>query len=118
MTPPDTTPASDVPQVDPAQAEKLAADGALMLDVREPDEWAAGHIPGATHTPLGVLDPAAVPTDRVVIAACRSGNRSGKAAARLLAAGVDVRDLAGGMQAWAAHGHTVTRDDGTAGTVA
>lgn len=118
MTPPGGAPTSDVAQVDPTRAEELAAAGALLLDVREPDEWAAGHIQGATHTPLGSLDPAVVPTDRVVIAVCRSGNRSGKAAARLLAAGVDVRNLAGGMQAWAAGGHPVTRDDGTAGTVA
>jgi rhodanese-related sulfurtransferase len=105
-------------QVGPAEADKLAADGALLVDVREPEEWAAGHIPGAVHMPLGSLDPAAVPHDRIVVAVCRSGNRSGRAADRLAAAGIDVRNLAGGMKAWAEDGRTVARDDGSAGTVA
>ncbi|RTL69560.1 MAG: rhodanese-like domain-containing protein [Pseudonocardiaceae bacterium] len=112
-----TTP-DDVLQVDPAGAGTLAAGGALLLDVREPAEWAAGHIPGAVHVPLGSLDPAALPAARVVVAVCRSGNRSGKAAAALADAGLDVRNLAGGMKAWAGAGRDVVRDDGSPGTVA
>ena len=50
----------------PAETAAIA-DGALLLDVR--DEWAAGHAPGAAHVPLGQLDPATLPRDRVVI--CR-----------------------------------------------
>lgn len=113
MTAPET-----VPQVDPAEAAQLLAGGALLLDVREPEEWAAGHAPAAVHVPLGELDPSAVPGDRIVVAVCRSGRRSDQAAARLAAAGVDARNLAGGMQAWAAAGRPVRRDDGQAGTVA
>ncbi len=112
-----TTP-DQIPQIDPAQADALATEGALLLDVREPEEWDAGHISGAVHMPLGSLDVASVPADRVVVAVCRSGNRSGKAAAVLADAGIDVRNLAGGMKAWVAAGRTVARDDGTAGTVA
>lgn len=112
-----TTP-DQIAQVDPAEAAELAAAGALLLDVREPAEWTAGHIPGAVHMPLGALDTAGVPTDRVVVAVCRSGNRSGRAAAALADAGIDVRNLAGGMKAWAQEGRTVARDDGSAGTVA
>lgn len=105
--------------VDPAEANRLSTeDGALLLDVREPGEWAAGHAPQATHMPLGALDPDRLPADRVVVAVCRSGNRSGAAARRLRSAGVDVRNLAGGMNAWAAAGLPVVRDGGKAGTVA
>ena len=113
MTSPDR-----ITQVDPAQAATLAADGALLLDVREPEEWAAGHIADAVHIPLGSLHGGSVPADRPVVAVCRSGNRSSKAAVLLAAAGVDVRNLAGGMKAWAEDGRTVARDDGTPGTVA
>ena len=88
-----------------------------MLDVREPEEWSAGHIPGAVHMPLGILDPAAIPHDRIVVAVCRSGNRSNTAAAVLAAASVDVRNLAGGMKTWARQGRPVTRDDGTPGRI-
>lgn len=104
--------------VDTHEAERLAADGAvLLLDVREPDEWEAGHAPGATHVPLGDLDPAALPTDRPIVAVCRSGNRSGKAAETLSAAGLTVHNMAGGMNAWVAAGQPVVRDDGTSGSV-
>ncbi|GAA3242447.1 rhodanese-like domain-containing protein [Pseudonocardia petroleophila] len=105
-------------QVDPTEARQLAADGALLLDVREPDEWAAGHAADATHMPLGDLDPDSVPRDRIVVAVCRSGNRSGKAAVALAEAGIDVRNMAGGMNAWAEANLPITRDDGQPGTVA
>jgi rhodanese-related sulfurtransferase len=113
MTTPDR-----IAQVDPAQAQILDADGALLLDVREPEEWTAGHLPDAVHMPPGSLAPASVPSGRVVVAVCRSGNRSGKAAAQLADAEFDVRNLAGGMKAWARDGRPVQQDDGSAGTVA
>lgn len=108
----------NVPQTGPDQARDLAAGGALLLDVREPGEWVAGHIEGASHVPLGDLDPLTVDRDRLVIAVCRSGNRSGKAAALLADAGIDVRNMAGGMKAWAARGLPVVDDTGRSGTVA
>ncbi len=107
-----------IPQVDPIEALQLAGDGALLLDVREPDEWAVGHAAGATHMPLGVLDPDRVPRDRIVVAVCRSGGRSGKAATALADAGIDVRNMAGGMNAWAEANLPIARDDGQHGTVA
>ncbi|MFG1633422.1 rhodanese-like domain-containing protein [Pseudonocardia alni] len=112
-----TTP-DQIPQTDPVDARELAAGGALLLDVREPAEWSAGHIEGAVHTPLGELDPMAFDRDRMVVAVCRSGNRSGKAAAALADAGVDVRNLAGGMTAWSEAGLPCVDDDGEPGTVA
>jgi rhodanese-related sulfurtransferase len=104
--------------VDLRQAQALTESGALLLDVREPDEWAAGHAPAATHTPLGLLDPTALPADRVIVAVCRSGNRSGKATDSLRAAGLDAHNLTGGMIGWAAAGLPVVTNDGGNGTIA
>jgi rhodanese-related sulfurtransferase len=117
MTEPD--PASTVPQIKPADAARRHADGQItLIDVREPDEWAAGHIPGAVHTPLGDLDTTRLDTSRPLVAVCRSGNRSGKATQALTAAGLDVTNMTGGMHAWAAAGLPVTTDDGHPGRVA
>lgn len=105
--------------IDAAQAHRLAAEeNAVLLDVREPGEWAAGHAPDAVHMPLGSLDTTALPADRPVVAVCRSGARSSRAAEALRTAGIDARNLSGGMSAWASSGLPVVRDDGQAGTVA
>jgi rhodanese-related sulfurtransferase len=102
----------------PADAARLAADGAaVLLDVREPGEWAAGHAGAATHVPLGQLRADSVPSDTVIVAVCRSGARSEQAAQALRGAGFDARNMTGGMQAWARAGLPVVRDDGTPGAV-
>jgi rhodanese-related sulfurtransferase len=107
-----------IPQISPQQAAVLAAHGeVLLLDVREPQEWQAGRAERAVHMPLGELDPAAVPDDRPVVAVCRSGNRSEKAAALLAGAGRKVSNMAGGMKAWDEAGLPMVTDDGTPGTV-
>jgi rhodanese-related sulfurtransferase len=80
----------------------LSDRGQVLLDVREDDEWNSGHAPDAVHRPLGLLSPTSVPNDRPIIAVCRSGQRSGRATQALTAAGYDVRNLDGGMHAWAA----------------
>jgi rhodanese-related sulfurtransferase len=117
MTEPSST--HRLPDLDPGQAAELLERGeAVLLDVREPQEWAAGHAPQAEHLPLGLLTPDAVPQDRTVIAICRSGNRSGTAADTLAAAGVPVHNLAGGMKAWTQADLPVVTDDGKPGTVA
>jgi rhodanese-related sulfurtransferase len=108
-----------VPEVDADEAVALEASGALLLDVRQPDEWEAGHAPGARFVPLGEL-PGAVddlPRDRRIVAVCRSGARSARATEFLRNAGLDVVNLAGGMRAWAASGFTVETDDGNDGVV-
>ena len=108
-----------VPQVDPAEARRLVSeDDAVLLDVRAQFEWDAGHAPEAVLVPLGSLTLDDVAGDRTVVAVCRSGSRSDRAAAALQAAGVDARNLAGGMVAWAKIGLPVVRDDGSPGTVA
>lgn len=107
-----------VPDISPGQAAALAARGeVLLVDVRGPDEWAPGHAQGAVHMPLGQLDPAAVPDDRPVVAVCRSGNRSGKAAVLLAEAGLTVWNMTGGMQAWDEAGLPIVTDDGTPGVL-
>lgn len=77
-------------------------EGAKILDVREDNEWAAGHIEGAQHIPLGDL-PARygeVPLDEDVYVICRSGGRSRQATEWLNLNGFDAVNVNGGMGAW------------------
>jgi rhodanese-related sulfurtransferase len=101
-------PETDVPQV----VRDREAGTIQIVDVREPDEWAAGHIPAAVLIPLGHLAFRARELDpnRPVVTVCRSGNRSLTAADLLLKAGFqDVKSMAGGMIVWAGSGHPITR---------
>jgi rhodanese-related sulfurtransferase len=92
----------------------LVGDGAFLLDVRELDEFEAGHATLATHVPLSSvpdhLDE--FPKDRVILCVCRSGGRSARAAAFLLAEGFDARNVTGGMQAWSAADYPIRSDNG------
>ena len=88
---------------------------AYLLDVREPDEWTAGHAPGAHHVPMMEIPArmAEVPTDREVVVVCRSGGRSGQVVSYLMGNGWDnVRNLDGGMKSWAASGREVVTENG------
>ena len=108
-----------VPQIGAADGARRVQEGALLLDVREADEWAAGPAPAAT--PLRLADvPERIgdlPGDADVVVICRSGARSDRAAAFLRAQGIEAVNLAGGMQAWAAAGLDVITDDGDPGRV-
>jgi rhodanese-related sulfurtransferase len=98
--------------VAPDEARRRARAGSLLLDVREPAEWAAGHAPGAVLIPLGQLAArlAELPRDREIVAVCRSGNRSGTATGLLRRAGFPrVVNMAGGMLAWSKLGLPVER---------
>lgn len=110
---------SDTPEVDPAGAAEKVESGAFLLDVREPDEWDAGHAPGAKHIPLGELSAriSELPNDRPIVAICRVGGRSERATVALNNAGYPTVNLAGGMRAWAAAGQPVVTDDGSPGSV-
>jgi rhodanese-related sulfurtransferase len=81
----------------------------VVLDVREPHEWAAGHIDGAIHIPLGEI-PARVgeldPSVRTLVV-CHLGGRSARATQWLHAQGHDVVNVAGGMEAWEHAGRPV-----------
>ena len=88
---------------------------AYLLDVREPDEWDAGHAPGAHFVPMMEIPArmAEVPTDVDVVVVCRSGGRSGQVVSYLMGNGWDnVRNLDGGMQSWAAAGREVVSENG------
>lgn len=77
-------------------------DDATIIDVREDDEWVAGHIEGALHVPLADI-PASLddlPLDDDMYIICRTGGRSRRAAAWLDENGFDAINVDGGMGAW------------------
>jgi len=115
---PDSTP--ETPEVGPSEARDLMADGAFLLDVREPDEWAAGHATDAVHIPMGQLGARQdeLPTDRRIVAVCRSGGRSRRVTQALVGAGYDAVNLDGGMQAWIDVGLEMVSEDGNPPRVA
>jgi rhodanese-related sulfurtransferase len=92
--------------VDRAEAQKLVADGAQLVDVRADHEWEAGHLPGATHIPLAELAQRAgeIEKDRPVVVYCRGGSRSDMAATALTEAGYDAVKLAEGATGWEEEG--------------
>lgn len=105
--------------VSPEGALELLAAGALLLDVREVEEWTAGHAVEAVHIAMGSVPErlAEIPVDRTVVCACRVGGRSGVVASSLAAAGLDARNLDGGMLAWESAGFPVVTDAGGPGRV-
>jgi rhodanese-related sulfurtransferase len=108
--------ANGVPEV-PAAAVPA---GAWLLDVREDGEWDAGHVPDATHIPLGQLGARTgeLPVDQEIYVICRSGVRSGRATQALNGAGWRAVNVAGGMQDWAAAGRPMMTDSGATPYVA
>jgi rhodanese-related sulfurtransferase len=104
----------DVPEVDIATFAERQAEGAPVVDVREPDEYEGGHVPGATLIPLGEVADRAdeVPSDGTVYLICARGGRSMKAAEHLAGLGRDVVNVGGGTMAWVDAGHpTVSGPD-------
>jgi rhodanese-related sulfurtransferase len=100
---PGTSPAPvEVPGIDATAAMAVLRGDAVLLDVREQNEWDAGHAPVAVHIPLArvAAETATLPTDRPVVVVCRSGRRSAAAVSHLLTAGIQAVNLDGGMQAW------------------
>ena len=100
-------------EVTPADVREMRARGesAVYLDVREPNEWNLGHLPGAMHIPRGTLETkveAVVPRDRKVVIYCAGGNRSALAADTLQQMGyADVVSMSGGFTGWAQSGGDV-----------
>ncbi|MET9294479.1 rhodanese-like domain-containing protein [Streptomyces sp. NPDC003077] len=95
----------------------------FLLDVREDDEWEAGHAEGALHIPMsdfvgryGELVEQA-PEGGKVYVMCRVGGRSAQVAQYLIQRGIDAVNVEGGMQAWEAAGRPVTDGKGGTGTV-
>lgn len=86
---------------------------AVLIDVRSPEEFAAGHIPGAINLPLETFDPAKVPqeTGKQTVLYCRTGRRSEIAAGKLAAVGDSALHLTGGIIAWEKAGEPVSKGD-------
>src|SRR3954451_8839933 len=94
------------PEVSPIDAVALVDAGALLLDVREDDEWQAGHAPRAEHLPMSRIqrEYERLPTDRQIVCVCHVGARSAVVAEALRNAGWNAVNLTGGMEAWARAG--------------
>jgi len=87
--------------------------GLAVLDVREPVEWAHGHVEGAVHIPLGeLMDRLDEIPDRQTLVVCKVGARSAHATAYLLAQGRDAVNLDGGLLDWEAAGRALVSDTG------
>jgi rhodanese-related sulfurtransferase len=98
-----------VPTVD---AASVPAEGAL-LDVREPDEWEAGHVEGALHIPMGqVVDRISELPDERLYVLCRVGGRSAQVVQYLVAQGREAFNVDGGMYAWEAAGRPMVSGSG------
>jgi rhodanese-related sulfurtransferase len=108
----------DVPQLTVAEATGALAGGAVAIDVREPDEWDAGHLEDSLHIPLSELGSRLdeLPQDATLLLVCRTGSRSDLAAHAIARNGrTACANLAGGLQAWVAEGRTLA--PGGAGVV-
>lgn len=98
-------------EVDLVRFAAARRDGAIVIDVREPSEYLAGHVPGAELVPFGRLADRAeeLPRTAPVYVICASGHRSKAAADFLTGTGVDAWSVAGGTNAWASAGYPVLR---------
>lgn len=97
-------------EISVSETAKMQDAGAFILDVREPSEWAQGHIEGAVLIPLGELAGRLneIPKDQRIVVVCRSGNRSARGRELLLNSGFDrVTSMTGGMNQWQAEGNPV-----------
>jgi rhodanese-related sulfurtransferase len=92
----------DIPEIDVAELAARWADGAPLIDVREVDEFAEAHVPGAQLIPLGEVIERTdeVPRDQTVYVICARGARSAKAVGHYRAQGIDAVNVAGGTRAW------------------
>lgn len=98
---------ADTPEISVYEAQKRIRDGALLLDVREQEEYDEERIPGSQLLPLSELMARfedEVPEGREIIAQCRSGKRSAQATDFLRAQGLDVTNMEGGIMKWKAEG--------------
>jgi rhodanese-related sulfurtransferase len=93
---------SGVPEVSPQEALALVRSGTKLIDVREQDEWDAGHASEATLIPMSEIQGrlAELPAEEQFLLICRSGARSERVAAFLNAEGFDAVNVGGGMLAW------------------
>jgi rhodanese-related sulfurtransferase len=107
---------SRVQEITIADAEQAIRDADVLLDVREADEFAAGHLSGAVHISRGMLEfkfsanPALQPRDLKIVLYCKTSGRAALSAVALHEMGyLNVQSLAGGFDAWAAAGKPVVK---------
>ena len=91
-----------VESVEVTEVRRLQSEGAVLIDVREPHEWAGGHVQGAKLVPLGHLDKelSKLRPDRQVLFICRSGRRAARATDRASRSGLKAVNVRGGMIQW------------------
>ena len=104
-----------IPTAEVAGVPDPLPEGLLVLDVREDEEWRAGHVEGSVHVPLMELgqvyaDLPELTSAEQTLVVCRSGNRSAYAAGFLVQQGIDAVNLAGGLLAWHAAGRALVTD--------
>jgi rhodanese-related sulfurtransferase len=104
----------DVPSVPAAEVPAELSDSVILLDVREDDEWADGHAPGALHIPMVDVPArmAEIDIDAEVYVVCRSGGRSMRVVEYLNQVGFDAVNVVDGMVAWQKCGRPLTADGG------
>lgn len=107
-----------VQEIPVANAEQAIRDADVLVDVREADEYAAGHMPGALHISRGMLEfkfsgaPALQPRDIKIVLYCKTSGRAALAAAALHDMGyLNVQSISGGFDAWVAAGKPVAKPE-------
>jgi len=105
---------NELKNVDVHSALTAIEAGAILLDVRQIDEWEAGHAPTAIHVSLNDLPDRLddLAKDRLIVCVCRSGGRSTRATMFLLEQGFDAVNLEGGMLAWSSLGADMVAETG------
>jgi rhodanese-related sulfurtransferase len=109
-----------VPEVSAEDGHRMVEEeGALLLDVREADEWDAGHAPEALWMPIGEVQARVgeLSPERRIVAICRTGSRSRVVAEALVGAGYDAVNLEGGMRSWVSEDLPCVASDGLPGAV-
>jgi rhodanese-related sulfurtransferase len=110
-----------VTEISVSNAEQAIRDANVLIDVREADEFAAGHLPGAAHLSRGMLEfrlqamPALQARDIRIVLYCKTSGRAALAGAALQEMGyLNVQNIAGGFDAWVAAGKPVAKPEATA----
>jgi len=100
----------DVPEIDVAELARVRAAAVPLIDVREPDEYTAAHVPGALLVPLATVPDrlADVPAEATIYVICAKGARSLRAAEFYRSQGIDAVNVAGGTTAWVDAGQPVS----------
>lgn len=98
-----------LPTIEHNDFVRVVSDGSCaIVDVREPNEYAAGHVAGAHNLPMSKFDPSQLPQGKPVVIICQAGGRSAKALSQAIGAGrKDVRHYAPGTGGWKSRGGAV-----------